>query len=275
MKNPNRLDFSQNPNFQLPSLDLDAQSDSSETLPILEASEKIYRKLAAGAEKVIALEQKLQSSADTLHESVEKRFTDPLTGCLNRAFLDLYKEQIFDPENDHHGLAILFFDLNGLKHVNDTLGHEAGDQLILSASNYLKNTFASTKRQESLDAIANYSLSERQTSDQTQLKNTLNNSPSIVRLGGDEFLVIYPSNERTLTDFFDVFNTLQNTKPSQDYGVSLASGYAIYDAKLDKGSLSNTMSRADFAMYKNKQSMKQRPDYNPRTAAENSSPLSA
>ncbi len=54
--------------------------------------------------------------------------TDTLTGLPNRRACDLLIDQI-DPSVS---LGVVFFDMNGLKHVNDTLGHASGDQLVIN-----------------------------------------------------------------------------------------------------------------------------------------------
>jgi len=80
-------------------------------------------------------------------------YEDLLTGVYNRNFLNEYLNEHSSAGNT----GIVFCDVLGLKRVNDTLGHQAGDDLLIRASNCLKNTFR---------------------------KN------DIFRIGGDEFLVI-------------------------------------------------------------------------------------
>ncbi len=62
---------------------------------------------------------------------------DSMTGLLNRRsydeFMDRVGEHIAEP-----GTMILAMDLNGLKHTNDTMGHEAGDELIEGAADVMK-----------------------------------------------------------------------------------------------------------------------------------------
>jgi diguanylate cyclase (GGDEF)-like protein/PAS domain S-box-containing protein len=86
--------------------------------------------------------------------------TDELTDCLNRAATIELVDRTINARHDGLGRAVIFADLDGLKAVNDRLGHAAGDQLIISAAR--------------------------------RIKATLRNHDVVGRLGGDEFLVICP-----------------------------------------------------------------------------------
>ena len=90
---------------------------------------------------------------------------DEMTGVLNRrAGFDrlnkIYRNFTKDKGNK---VSICFSDINGLKEVNDTLGHEAGDELILTMIN--------------------------------QIKKNIGESDFIIRLGGDEFLIIFVNSD--------------------------------------------------------------------------------
>ncbi|MEH2450278.1 CHASE2 domain-containing protein [Nostoc sp.] len=84
---------------------------------------------------------------------------DPLTGLSNRKFFaeQLY-ESLHGAQDDNLLLGVLFIDLDGFKQVNDTLGHETGDRLLMT-------------------------IAER-------LSKSLRASDTVSRLGGDEFTVI-------------------------------------------------------------------------------------
>jgi diguanylate cyclase (GGDEF)-like protein len=69
-------------------------------------------------------------------------YRDPLTGLLNRRALDHQAAQAFDvPTGTSRSVTVVAVDINRLKHVNDTLGHGAGDQLIQSVARSLLKTF--------------------------------------------------------------------------------------------------------------------------------------
>lgn len=86
---------------------------------------------------------------------------DSLTGLPNRAlFYDRLGQAIALARRDEYSVALLYLDLDGFKAVNDTLGHDAGDEL--------------------LKAVAE------------RIKSRVRESDTIARVGGDEFIAILP-----------------------------------------------------------------------------------
>lgn len=84
--------------------------------------------------------------------------TDPLTGCQNRKAADAALEALREADNP---FCLCFSDLNGLKTVNDTLGHEMGDLYLLTVVQTLRSA-------------------------------CLTDTDLLFRYGGDEFLIIFP-----------------------------------------------------------------------------------
>nr|MCR5505522.1 GGDEF domain-containing protein [Bacilli bacterium] len=78
-----------------------------------------------------------KKKADSLYA---KSHMDELTGCFNRR---AYNEDVIEFEKDlnESDFVYISFDVNGLKTVNDTLGHEAGDELISGAAECMKKAF--------------------------------------------------------------------------------------------------------------------------------------
>jgi len=66
---------------------------------------------------------------------------DSLTGLYNRVFLDANLKKV--AERGNFPLSIVVADLDGLKLINDTMGHAAGDQLIKTAASVLRAAFRS------------------------------------------------------------------------------------------------------------------------------------
>ncbi len=88
-------------------------------------------------------------------------YHDGLTKLPNRSlFSQLLSHSINQAQRYNRQLAVLFFDLDHFKNVNDTLGHEAGDQLLQEVA--------------------------------TRLKACLRASDTIARMGGDEFVALLP-----------------------------------------------------------------------------------
>lgn len=106
--------------------------------------------------------------AGSLTDVTEGKVGDALTGLPNRfLFLDRLSRVIerFQRNPEAH-FAVMFLDLDNFKLVNDSLGHEAGDRLLVTISNRLENSLRST------DTLSR------------------NGSTTLARHGGDEFTVL-------------------------------------------------------------------------------------
>ena len=166
-------------------------------------------------------EQKIREEASLAYEKARR---DDLTGIKNKnAYGEFEKkldQQIQSGEDVEFAIAIC--DVNGLKVVNDTQGHIAGDKYIRMASKLVCETF---KR-----------------------------SP-VFRVGGDEFVAILRGAD------FDRREKLQKslseivTQNAKEGKVVVACGISVFDSKHDK-SVSEVFERADAMMYKDKMSLK-------------------
>jgi hypothetical protein len=68
--------------------------------------------------------------------------SDALTRLMNRrGFLPTAEHQLTVARRDHTTMALMFLDLDGLKHVNDTLGHAAGDAMLTEGAFVMRETF--------------------------------------------------------------------------------------------------------------------------------------
>ncbi len=146
---------------------------------------------------------------------------DALTGLPNRVlFNDRLAQELAHASRDDHTVAILFLDLDRFKHINDTLGHNIGDQL--------------------LQAVAD------------RLKNCLRGEDTLARLGGDEFLLILPHLNNTEGAAIVAQNILQLLKQpfstaGQELFISASIGIAFYPH--DGSETSELVKNADTAMY--------------------------
>lgn len=151
-------------------------------------------------------------------------YTDPLTGVKNKnAYLEdiqSIERRIADKTLEELGVAV--FDLNGLKTINDTLGHEEGDKLIKAATKIICQTFK--------------------------------HSP-IYRIGGDEFAALiygedYENREKLINSFnAEIDENQKNGK------VVIACGFSRYIANVDTDYIM-IFERADKKMYERKRSLK-------------------
>jgi diguanylate cyclase (GGDEF)-like protein/PAS domain S-box-containing protein len=147
---------------------------------------------------------------------------DPLTGLLNRRGFnhELQRHMLASRPRGSSGGALLALDLDGFKYINDTLGHEAGDALIVGVARILQD------RLRSSDVIA--------------------------RLGGDEFAILLPRSSRdgavTVAESIVKAVRLAELPGSRSHRpVTVSIGIA--DFAVDGLSADQVMVNADMAMY--------------------------
>jgi len=154
-------------------------------------------------------------------------FHDKLTGQLNRT---AYQEKLAKLDKDEarrKQCIIMGIDINDLKLVNDTKGHDAGDQYILDNVECINHIFDDCKE-----------------------------SGACYRIGGDEFAIIYEyASDEEKKRFYKCCEEVAKALQEQSKA-NFAYGSAEYDELLDKTIL-DTVKRADALMYDNKRSMKQ------------------
>jgi diguanylate cyclase len=164
--------------------------------------------------------QRATRERDSFHSLA---FTDPLTGLANRRSLTTSISAALEATGPNSILAVYMMDLDGFKQVNDTFGHDVGDELLVAVA--------------------------------TRLKNNLRSSDVVARLGGDEFLVMSNGlstdsqaqelGEKLLAAFAEPF-----ALSTQRCQVGMTIGYAL--APHDGQSSAQLLKRADAAMYEGK-----------------------
>ena len=85
--------------------------------------------------------QELGDLSSSFLSMKQRLMTDRLTGLANREAFMRHVEEKFVAKRrtlDHQGFALLFVDLNGFKNINDTFGHDAGDQVLRIVSERMK-----------------------------------------------------------------------------------------------------------------------------------------
>ena len=154
--------------------------------------------------------------------------TDELTGLYNRrGFLTLVQQQLKIAERMKKGIHIFFADLDKMKWINDTLGHEKGDQALIETAVILKDTFRA--------------------------------SDIVARMGGDEFAVLAIEaaevEPEILTQRLQNHIDSHNNRENREYVLSISIGCAYYDPAVPC-SIDELMTQADKRMYENKQNKK-------------------
>ena len=146
---------------------------------------------------------------------------DPLTQLPNRRlFRDRLEQEVRKSNRDHQVFALLYLDLDGFKEINDTLGHNMGDELLVETAN--------------------------------RIRSCVRESDTIARLGGDEFTIILPElsaasdAEKIAESLIRILNKPFILDTDQSY-ISASIGITVYpnDAKNVEALLQN----ADQAMY--------------------------
>ncbi len=167
------------------------------------------------------------SERKKIEEALRKlSLTDELTGVYNRrGFMTLAAQQIKIANRLKRELLLISTDLDDLKVINDTMGHNEGDQALLDAVSILQETFRS--------------------------------SDIIARIGGDEFVILQIRiPDDTLSASIDRLqetlgkHNLQSKKP---YKLSLSLGSVVYNPA-DATSLEQLLAEADVKMYEHKKS---------------------
>ena len=124
-------------------------------------------------------------------------------------------------------MSLCFIDINGLKEVNDLLGHSYGDELIIS----------------SVDSI----------------KSVIRDDDYIIRLGGDEFLIVFKDiNKETAEIVWNrILNIYEkiNKEENRSYIISISHGIVEFNYDL-RHDLDNLIKEADEKMYLEKREMK-------------------
>ncbi len=151
-------------------------------------------------------------------------YFDPLTDLPNRAlFLERLNQALIQAQRNHRILAVLFLDLDRLKVINDTLGHNMGDRL--------------------LKAVA------------ARLKGAMRDTDTVARLGGDEFMLLLPEIsspadiDRITSKILDTFKAAFEFDQQELY-ITTSVGVAIFPK--DGTDAETLLKNADTAMYRAK-----------------------
>ncbi|CAN5623584.1 diguanylate cyclase [soil metagenome] len=169
------------------------------------------------------LEQEIAERLKAEAEVRQLALTDELTALYNRrGFFLLAGQQLKMAQRTQLPCCLLFADVDGLKQINDTFGHEVGDSVIVDAAQLLKQTFRDA------DIIA--------------------------RLGGDEFAILIPACSDAVEVLFlrlqaniDQFNRVA----ARSYQLAISVGVQVC-ALTDEASLEHLLAPTDQLLYAHK-----------------------
>ena len=173
----------------------------------------------------------------TKRKEVEKRvarlaYFDSLTDLPNRsAFLDRLTREVRRAGRGGQQFGLLFLDLDGFKHINDTMGHSSGDRILVQTAGRLREVLRPA------DAVSNGATdSER----------------SLARLGGDEFTMLItdvggPDDVLAVAD--RIIATMRRPFEIDGRSVTLTSSIGIAVYPVDGKDAQTLLKHADSAMY--------------------------
>lgn len=183
-------------------------------------------------DEVGELADSLQQTVDCLRVYMDRisdlAYTDTLTGVKSKT---AYNEEVRRlSENIADGFCqfgIIMFDINGLKEMNDTYGHDAGDTYIKSACRLICTTYK--------------------------------HSP-VFRIGGDEFVVVLRgqdllNSQKLMYRFYERMERISKEAEKPEEAVSVAAGMAVFKEGKDTD-VQSVFKRADENMYINKNAIK-------------------
>lgn len=171
----------------------------------------------------IVAARRYEALQELTQEAVEKSITDSLTGLKNRGFIQVELERLILVSHRYNNdLALIMIDIDHFKHINDTFGHQVGDDALKSLAKTLRK--------------------------QTRA------SDLVVRYGGEEFIVLLPQ-----SSLYEVRKTSEKLRkaveskkvPSlKNANMTISLGVAI----LTRDDTSDTfINRADKALYQAKE----------------------
>ncbi len=183
-----------------------------------------------GEQKAMVLSILDMSVVRDLYRQLEKQaVTDALTGLLNRrGFYQAVEGMLLRKEHPGKYLVVLYLDLDGFKHVNDSLGHDAGDQVLLWVAEQLK------------DSLRPYDV--------------------LARMGGDEFVVVidgldYPEHAAKVAEKLIERISVRRQIEGMEATLGASIGIAVHpDCGLNLDAL---LRAADIAMYEAKRAGRQ------------------
>lgn len=183
---------------------------------------------SVGDEEIVAISQALNSTIKAVNERDEELRKmadhDPLTGLVNRNyFMRELEETLEEASHGDASSALLFIDLDQFKYVNDTVGHGAGDRLLVQVAEALRH------RARAYDVIA--------------------------RFGGDEFVMLARDVDRSdavgvARSLLRVLQDMRFVEAEHSFNIYCSIGVTMIDT--DRYNVDELLSQADMACFQAK-----------------------
>ena len=176
------------------------------------------------AQLTAGLEQTVDELTCAQAQMEQLAFFDPLTGLHNRrVFLDRLEQAVRVAQRSRQRFALLYLDLDNFKHVNDTLGHDAGDSLLCAVGD--------------------------------RLLACVRNEDSVARIGGDEFAILMcdvVGIEGASVVANKVLEALHSPLMVGEHTLHVTASIGITIAPDDGDSAETLLKNADLALYRAK-----------------------
>lgn len=200
-----------------------------DTRAIQSSAQRSHEELLATRKQAQEAEEKVRQLEEELEQVSEKMHEDQLTGALNRRGMDeAIDREIKRADRQYTPVSLALLDIDNFKMLNDTLGHQAGDQALVHLT--------------------------------TVIKDTLRPTDEVARYGGEEFIIIMSETaldeavasvtrlQRELTKRFFLHNNERKL-------ITFSAGVAL---RTIEESAEDVIARADKAMYQAKKTGKNR-----------------
>lgn len=199
---------------------------TSNELIWMEANVKPVSDEEGNVVKLIFTARDITKRKEAEQSLMEMAYTDYLTGLTNRRVFEefLHKAMARVKRSDDYQFGLMYLDGNEFKKVNDTLGHDVGDGLLVSLSNRL----LSIVREEDL----------------------------VSRIGGDEFAILFPdikSQQELERIAARVMDKMKEPIAIEGHSIHFSFSVGIAIAPLDATNEAELLKRADQALYCAKQ----------------------
>jgi diguanylate cyclase len=185
--------------------------------------------LAAAQRKVEEAERNIEAMKDELEQVKAMLHQDPLTGTLNRRGIDdAFRREASRCDRQGSRLCVAMIDLDNFKSINDTLGHQSGDNALVHVTRVVRSSLRPTDR--------------------------------IGRFGGEEFLILLP--DTALKECTSVFARIKRELAAQplpekerNLKITFSGGVA---ERAEREPLETLLARVDAALFQAKRAGKNR-----------------
>lgn len=216
--------------LRLLTFEVPAISTGNEVESLAGAIDKLSEDMKIYVNEILSAEERVRTAEREAEGMTRMAYQDGLTHVKNKTAYDVYVAELEETmARQNIEFAVVMVDLNDLKGVNDTYGHDRGDQYIIGTCKIMSET--------------------------------LKHSP-VFRIGGDEFVSILRGNDferrqslvGQLEDHYRESTRDLAREPWQRYSASV--GMAVYDSSKDAG-YTQVFNRADELMYERKKQLKE------------------